>query len=421
MRQFRLIRGVQLGIKNLMLHALRSLLTVLGLVFGVGSVIAMLSVGEGASQQALDQIRKLGSNNIILSSKKLVAEEASGARPAMMSIYGLTYDDDARLRESLPTVQETVPAKVVRLEGRLGERALELRVVGTTPDWFELVSRPVLAGRVLSNGDYDSNAGVCVLTETGARKLTATEHVVGQPISIGGNVFKIIGIVVNEKGSSSIPIPDQDVDAYIPLSTARERYGDHISRRTEGAMLREYVELHLILVQVDNTDDVEATAGAIDLMLKRFHKKEDYDISVPLALLKQAEATKRTFNIVLGSIAGISLVVGGIGIMNIMLATVTERTREIGIRRAIGAKQRQIISQFLIETVVLSSIGGVLGIGLGVVLPWAITHATKMPTIITMWSILLSLGISVAVGIVFGLYPAFRASRLDPIEALRHE
>jgi putative ABC transport system permease protein len=418
-----MIRWIQLGIKNLMLHALRSLLTVLGLVFGVGSVIAMLSVGEGASKQALDQIRKLGSNNIILSSKKLVSEQASGARPAMMSIYGLTYDDDARLRESLPTVQETVPAKIVRLEGRLGERAMELRVVGTTPDWFELVSRPVLAGRVLSNGDYDSNAGVCVLTETGARKLTATEHVVGQPISIGGNVFNIIGIVVNEKGSSSIPIPDQDVDAYIPLSTARERYGDHVFRRTEGAMLREYVELHMILVEVagPSTGNVEATAGAIDLMLKRFHKNEDYDISVPLALLRQAEATKRTFNIVLGSIAGISLVVGGIGIMNIMLATVTERTREIGIRRAIGAKQRQIISQFLIETVVLSSIGGFLGIGLGVALPWFITYFTKMPTIITMWSILLSLGISVAVGIVFGLYPAFRASRLDPIEALRHE
>jgi len=421
MRGLPVARWVKLGIKNLMLHALRSLLTVLGLVFGVGSVIAMLSVGEGASREALEQIRKLGSNNIILSSKKPVEEEASGSRRAMMSIYGLTYEDDARLRESLPTVQRTVPAKLVRMEGRLGERTLELRVVGTTPDWFELVKREILAGRVLSQGDYDSRAGVCVLTETGARRLTATEHSVGQPIRIGGNVFTVIGIVVNEKGTSSVPIPDQDVDAYISLSAARERYGDHITRRTEGAMLREFVELHLVLVQVDNTEDVEATAAAIDLMLKRFHKKADYDISIPLALLRQAEATKRTFNIVLGSIAGISLLVGGIGIMNIMLATVTERTREIGIRRAIGARQRQIISQFLIETVVLSSIGGCIGIAFGVGLPWIITHATKMPTVITLWSILLSLCISVAVGIVFGLYPAFRASRLDPIVALRHE
>jgi putative ABC transport system permease protein len=420
MRSLKLVRGVRLGIKNLSLHALRSLLTVLGLVFGVGSVIAMLSVGEGASQEALAQIRKLGSNNIIITAKKPV-EDASGARVARMSIYGLTYDDDERLRTSIPTVTRTVPAKVVRMEGRLGERMLELRVVGTTPEWFELVNRPVLAGRVLTGADYDTRAGVCVLTETGARKLTATEHSVGQPVRIGGNVFAVVGIVVNEKGSGTLQTPDQDVDAYIPLSTARERYGDRIVQNAAGTEIREYVELHLVLVQVDAIEDVESTAGAIELMLKRFHKNEDYEIRVPLALLRQAEATKRTFNIVLGSIAGISLLVGGIGIMNIMLATVTERTREIGIRRAIGARQRQIVEQFLIETVVLSSLGGVIGIAVGVALPWGITRISHMPTVITFWSIALSLGISVAVGIIFGLYPAYRASRLDPIVALRHE
>ena len=421
MRQLAAVRAVELGVKNLSLHAMRSLLTVLGLVFGVGSVIAMLSVGEGASREALDQIRKLGSNNIIISSKKPAADDAGGGRRFMMSIYGLTYKDDDRMKASLPTVRRTVPAKVVRKDGHLGERSLELRVVGTTSDWFDLVVRPVIAGRVLSPDDVDTHAGVVVLTETGARKLTATEHSVGQSIRIGGDVFSIVGIVRNEKGTAGIMIPDQDVDAYVPLSTARERFGDRIEQRIEGAHVREYIELHMDLVQVDALENVESTAGAIAMMLKRFHEKEDYKIDVPLALLKQAEATKRTFNIVLGSIAGISLLVGGIGIMNIMLATVTERTREIGIRRAIGAKQRQIVSQFLIETVVLSGVGGVIGIGLGIALPSLITYFTHMPTWITYWSIALSFGISLAVGIIFGLYPAYRASRLDPIVALRHE
>jgi putative ABC transport system permease protein len=181
------------------------------------------------------------------------------------------------------------------------------------------------------------------------------------------------------------------------------------------------VELHMILVQVRSIDQVEPTANAIRSMLKKFHKKEDYRISVPLALLQQAEATKRTFNIVLGSIAGISLLVGGIGIMNIMLASVTERTREIGIRRAIGAKRRQIIVQFLIETIVLSTVGGLIGIAVGMIIPWVITRLAGMPTIVPAYSIVLSLCISVGVGIIFGLYPAIRAAKLEPIVALRHE
>jgi putative ABC transport system permease protein len=422
MKHMRLARDVLLGIENLLLHKLRSFLTMLGVVFGVGSVVAMLAVGEGASKEALEQIRKLGSNNIIITAIKPAEDEAAGTVRSFMSIYGLTYEDYQRLAETINTVKKTVPVKIIRKEGHLRERGLELRVVGTTPAWFDLVQRSIVAGRTLFPYDEEGKAPVTVLTEYGARRLLATENTIGQTLRIGSDTFKIVGIVKSEGGEAgNIQIPDQQVDAYIPIDVARVYYGDISFRRTAGSYEREMVELHQVIVQVDHTEHVEGTAKAIEEMLKRFHKKTDYIISVPLALLKQAEATKRTFNIVLGSIACISLLVGGIGIMNIMLASVTERTREIGIRRAIGAKRKQIITQFLIETVVLSTIGGIVGIGLGILIPIMITYFAGMPTVITPWSIVLPLFISASIGIVFGLYPAARAAEVDPIVALRHE
>jgi putative ABC transport system permease protein len=422
MKRTKLIRNILLGIENLLLHKLRSFLTMLGVVFGVGSVVAMLAVGEGASKEALEQIRKLGSNNIIITAAKSVEDESTGTTRSHMSIYGLTYKDYRRLAETISTIKKTVPVKLIRKEGRLRERGLELRVVGTTPQWFNLVQRTIIAGRTLSPADDEEKDPVAVLTEYGARRLLAAENTIGQTLRLGTDVFKIVGIVKSEGGKAAdIQIPDQQVDAYIPIDVARVYFGDITVRRSSGSFEREMVELHQVIVQVDHMENVEATARAIEVMLKRFHKKKDYSISVPLALLKQAEATKRTFNIVLGSIAGISLLVGGIGIMNIMLASVTERTREIGIRRAIGATKKQIISQFLIETVVLSTIGGIVGIGLGVFIPLLITYFAGMPTVTTLWSILLPLFISAGIGILFGLYPAARAADVDPIVALRHE
>ncbi len=422
MRHTRLMRNVSLGIENLLLHKLRSFLTMLGVVFGVGSVMGMLAVGEGASKEALEQIRKLGSNNIIITALKSVEDETTGTTRSFMSIYGLTYADYRRLSETMKSIRKAVPVKLVRKEGFVKSRTLELRVVGTTPAWFDLVQRPVIAGRVLTSSDGENQSAVVVLTEYGARRLLATENTVGQALRLGRDAFKIVGIVKSEGGeAANIQLPDQQVDAYIPIDVARVYYGDISFRRTSGSSEREMVELHQVIVEVDHTENVEKTAMAIEEMLKRFHKKKDYIISVPLALLKQAEATKRTFNIVLGSIACISLLVGGIGIMNIMLASVTERTREIGIRRAIGAKKKQIITQFLIETVVLSTIGGIVGLGLGVLIPSLITYIAGMPTVITLWGIMLPLFISAGIGVIFGLYPAARAAEVDPIVALRHE
>jgi putative ABC transport system permease protein len=394
----------------------------LGVVFGVGSVVAMLSVGEGASKEALEQIRKLGSNNIIISSKKSAEEEATSTEHSHMSIYGLTYEDYRRISSSFSNIQQTAPVKLTRKDTRVRERALELRIVGTTPEWFKLVPREILAGRVLIESDREKQAPVAVLTEFGARKILATESTVGRTVRVGGDHFEVIGIVRSESGQAgNIQIPDQDVDAYIPIEVARRYFGDIFTKRTSGGDEREMVELHQVIVQVDNPKKVEAVAAGIERMLEMFHKKKDYAVSVPLALIKQAEAMKRRFNIVLGSIAGISLLVGGIGIMNIMLASVTERTREIGIRRAIGAKRRQIVIQFLIETVVLSTMGGLIGLGMGTLIPFLITYFSGMITVITLKGILLPLLISMSIGILFGLYPAVHAAKVDPIVALRHE
>lgn len=421
MKNSRLFRYISLGVKNLLLHKTRSLLTMLGMVFGVGSVIAMLAVGEGASREALEQIRKLGSRNIILSSLKPPEEMDGGERPSHLIIYGLRYMDNVRILETIPHVVRTVPVRIERKTGYYNERQMDLRVVGTSVDWFDLVKRDLIAGRHLLPEDEDDREPVCVLTEQGARKLLATEKAVGSDIVLGQEVFRVVGIVQTEKGGTTIQVPDEAIDVYVPISSALERFGEVMIHRSSGSMNIEMVELHKLLVEIDSIRNVRSAAKAIETVLHHFHDRSDYSMSVPLSLLREAEATKRRFNIVLGAIAGISLLVGGIGIMNIMLATVTERTREIGIRRAIGARRRQILQQFLVETVVLSCTGGIIGVGLGVLMPWIITLTTGMETSVTIYSSLIALIISMAIGIVFGIYPAIRAARLDPIEALRHE
>ncbi len=418
----RLKRDVALGVKNLLLHKLRSFLTMLGLVFGVGSVIAMLAIGEGASREALDRIRRLGSHNVMLESRKPPEDAGSQNRTSFFSVYGLLYSDAERIASTIPAVDTVVPVKALVKPGRFRKRTQDLRVVCTTEDWFRLVDREVLAGRVMDARDTREFASVAVLTEWGARRLLATEHAIGETLTIDRNTFQVVGIVRSESGGvGASDMPDRPTDVYIPLSTARQRYGDMFVRRTNGSMIREKVELHEIIAHVRKENEVEAASKAVSRLLETSHKKKDYAVNVPLQLLRQAQATKRTFSIVLGAIAGISLLVGGIGIMNIMLASVTERTREIGIRRAIGARRFQIVVQFLIEALVLSVFGGMIGMAVGLAIPFLVTCFAGMPTVVTAWSLVLSFGISVGVGIGFGIYPAVRASRLDPIVALRYE
>ena len=420
MTSFRLQRTIKLGLKSLWLHKLRSGLTALGIVFGVASVVAMLAIGEGASQEAQEQIRKLGSHNIIVSTVKPPADKSSGSSDHALTEYGITYDDLERIATTIPEVEVVVPVRQIRQDAYNLDRKTDGTIIGTVP-WFQQIRKmPVLAGRFLAPVDMREQKGLCVVNMQVVDDIFRAEDPLGKSVKMAGDYYKIVG-VVDDDGLMFGAETQTTKHIYIPLTTARSRFGDTTMKASGSNREFERVLLHQATVQVKREEQVLETAEAIRTLMKRFHKKLDFELTIPLELLNQAKKTKRIFSIVLGSIAAISLLVGGIGIMNIMLASVTERTREIGIRRALGAKKRDIITQFLTETVLLSGSGGMLGIVLGVGLPFLVSYFTKMRTVVTPWSLLLAFTISAAVGIVFGLYPAQRAANLDPIEALRHE
>ena len=417
------VRTLRLGISSLLLHKLRSLLTTLGVLFGVSSVIAMLAVGEGASQKAQDQIRQLGSQNVILRSVKPPDDLVSDQQARVIS-YGLKHKDLDRIRETYPGVARVVPMLEVPAEARRKERVCNPRVLATVPDWLEVTGRLLLEGRFLSAQDELAAKAVCVLGYEVARFLFPFESSIGKRVKVGGDYYEVVGTLAPRArldGDSGEPGRELLDEIFLPLRTGLVRYGGQQVKIRSGSMEREEVELHEIVVAVERQQDVLFIAGACRAMLERFHDRKDYEVLVPLELMMRARETQRIFNIVLGSIAGISLLVGGIGIMNVMLATVTERTREIGVRRALGAKRRHIVTQFLIETVVLSAGGGVLGVLLGLGIPIAVEYFADLRTIVTPAAPVLAFAISVGIGIIFGLYPAWRAAHMDPVEALRHE
>jgi len=430
---FRLKRTVKLGIKSLWMHKLRSTLTALGIIFGVSSVIAMLAIGEGASRDAQEKIAQLGSHNIIITTVDPPEDQSSGGQQQTMKEYGLTYADAERFRNGIPDVQVIVPNRRLSQQAQYRTRRVAIEVVGTVP-WFPEISNIRLRfGRFLSSTDMHYKRGICVVDEKLVRELFAFDDPLGQDVKIASDYYRVVG-VVTEQTSAQAGNNLEEKDAtgakkaganlgciYIPLNTVRNRFGEMSMQISSGSRSFEKVELQEIIVKVREIDQVMGTRQSVQTLMGRFHKKSDYEITVPLELMRRAKEFQRIFTIVLGSIAAISLLVGGIGIMNIMLATVSERTREIGIRRALGAKKRDIIFQFLSETLILTLSGGILGIILGSLIPFFVTHFGQMRTVITTSSLVLAFGISAGVGIIFGLYPAYRAANMDPIESLRHE
>jgi len=312
-------------------------------------------------------------------------------------------------------------------------RNVDAIVMGTVPWYPEMRNRKLLKGRFFREIEMADGSNVCVLNSDMAAKLFPLSESIGSEVRLQTSYYTVIGVIesrqsgtVSRNGLGIDSVGSQDegeaiMEMLIPLTTLLERYGEVLFKFRSGSFEAEKVELHEVTVKIEDPEKVIAAADAIRHLLSRNHKKIDYRIVIPLQLLRQAERTKQIFNIVLGSIAAISLLVGGIGIMNIMLATVTERTREIGIRRALGAKRRDIVMQFLIETVLLSGVGGVIGVVLGLLVPLVITHFADMLTIVRIWAPVLAFTISVLTGIVFGIYPAMRAANMSPVDALRHE
>ena len=418
--------SLRLGLRNIAAHRLRSSLTALGIVLGTASVIVMLAVGEAARFEAIEQIKQLGATNLILRSVKPQEDGKQTQARRLLLAYGLTWADLERVRTTIPTVRAVTPIREFRKQARFREHALDARIVAVTPDYLEMNGLAMERGRFIDEQDDRTYANVVVLGAETAERLFPNRDPLGQSVTLGGSHFyRVIGVTRRRAPTAgtgtSLAAQDFNRDAYVPFSTNRVRFGKVLVSFRAGSLQAEKLEITQLTVAVHSLAEVRPTAQVLQSMIDQFHPEKDVALTVPLELLEKAEQTQRLFTLVLGAIASISLLVGGIGIMNIMLATVTERTREIGIRRALGAKRADILRQFLVETMVLSSAGGLLGVVVGLALSIGITRFVELPTIIQPWSPLVSFGVSLVVGLAFGLYPARRAAFMDPIEAIRHE
>jgi putative ABC transport system permease protein len=418
-------RTTSLGLKSIWLHKLRSFLTALGVVFGVASVVAMLAIGEGASEEAQEQIRKLGSQNIILESVKPPDSEGSSNETRSMVIeYGLTLKDIEQIRQTIPGISVVVPSRMISENIWHLEHRVDGQVMGVLPIYPQMRNRELIEGRFFSELEQRERLSVCVLSESAAKALFPLETPTGKSVRVRQHYYKVIGVVEDEGqriGGDSGGTSAAAAQVMIPFNTLMDHYGETFFRFKTGGFEAERVEFHETILRVEDVEQVESRAEAVRHLLTKNHSKEDWRMIVPVELLEQAAQTKRIFSIVLGSIAAISLLVGGIGIMNIMLASVTERTREIGIRRALGARQADIVVQFLVETVLLSGAGGIIGVVLGIAIPIIVQEVAGVTTVVKAWAPTLAFSISVITGIAFGIYPARRAAAMNPVQALRHE
>jgi len=405
---------INTGFSGLKTHKLRTFLTMLGIIFGVGAVIAMLSIGEGAKKEALEIINLMGAKNIIIQNLEYEEDKLKTIREKSP---GLSLKDFLSLKEGVPYIKHLSYQKLIKANFiRSIDAKSDARVIGTDARYHLTLNLLVDRGRFFDEFHNAQHANVCVIGHQVRRDLFAFKNPLGQMIKINNQWFEVIGTILKKgkaKGEvAGIEIESIANDIYIPINTALKKFevGKYEPQLSE------------IAVTMEEPGYIRDAAVYINRLLLRLHRDiKDYKIIVPEELLRQTQETQRIFNIAMGCIAGISLLVGGIGIMNIMLASVLERTREIGIRRAVGARQIDILSQFIAEAVFISLVGGMIGLGAGFGLSKIVSLYTHWRTIITVLSVVVSFGISVSVGLIFGIYPAYTASNLNPIEALRYE
>jgi len=432
----KLVRSFQLAVRSLWLHKLRAFLSVLGIIIGTSAVITMMAFGKGSMKDALEAIKRQGATNIIVRSIKPQDDTASSARN-FVADYGVRWRDYERFM-TIDDVSLRVPMRIFPQSFRYQQWSYNGRLVATTQDYAVVNKLEMARGRYLIPDDDRLMRNVCVLASETADKLFAYEEALGKSIKIGQHNYEVVGVIKKRMPTGgtggSQAAEDFNKDVYIPIETCKVRFGDVVFLRQSGSRSGEKVEISQVTLTVDaEVDDeagrrrVRAVGDMIEEMLKKSHNKQDWVVTMPLDKLVAAEEEERRLTRLLAVIASISLLVGGIGIMNIMLATVTERTREIGIRRALGAKRKDITLQFLVEAVVQTTIGGFVGVVLGLATIFLVPPIYKvftsetLPAQLHVPSIFLSLGVSIVVGMLFGWYPASRAARLDPIEALRHE
>ncbi len=415
-----------LALRNLMGYPLRTLLTTLGVVFGVGSVISVMAMGAGAERELLREFGRLGIKNIILNSKEPPEKQKDEATNQWaFNRYGLTYKDERQIRATVPGVQDVVPA--LRREEFIwnGSRKQKATLYAVRPRYMNLFGLDVVRGRSLVAMDNIDVKRVCIIRAGILRELGVMDDPIGLPLLIGDHYYKIVGVLSDSEflgyQAKALNVDSKTKEVYVPYETMFRRIGTRKIERQQGARKATDVQLSQIVVGVENDDDVLITARNLSRLLEKNHEDHDYEMVVPLEALAQKRKTRQVFNYALIAIASISLLVGGIGIANIMLATVTERTREIGVRRALGAHRIHIVIQFLMETTVISMLGGLVGVGAGFLFIYAMEQWTGWEFVVTSTSLGLALTISMVTGILFGIFPARRAAMLDPITALRHE
>ncbi|MDZ7634237.1 MAG: ABC transporter permease [Bacteroidales bacterium] len=446
---------IRIAVESILSNKLKSILTALGIIFGVAAVISMLAIGKGAQQEILDQIKMVGVNNILIS--PIVQDKSSDSQEGEMQLNkfsrGLTLLDVEAIRNTIPAVKRISPEISFNSTIVLSGMRYTAKLVGVSNDYFDLYNLPLAQGVFFNEYQEEHGIQVCIIGANIRAKFFSQVDPIGQYLKFDNVWLKVIG-VLDKTNVSLTGFEEQGVNVYndnvyIPIKTMLMRYqnralvntklaseatsmqifggGMHMSRvvvNSSNASTSEtnYNQLDKIVVQVQETEQLTPTTEVLSrMMLRRHSGVKDFEITVPELLLKQQQRTKDIFNIVLGAIASISLIVGGIGIMNIMFASVMERIKEIGTRMAIGAKKMDIVVQFLSEAVLISVTGGFIGVFIGIILSVAIQEIAGITTIISLFSVVIAFGVSAAVGVIFGYSPAKRASERDPIESLRYE
>ena len=407
--------NIRLAVRGLTDHKVRSFLTMLGIIFGVASVIAMLSIGEGAKREAIAKYQDLGVNNIIIREKKLSNAELEEVRARFSQ--GLSLRDASAIMEIVPDIKKIASQAEINTEVKYSDKSSKSTIIGVTADYLSMMNYKLKQGELINDQHYDQRLKVCILGAGVASILFGYEEPIGKMVKVEDQWLEVIGVLESKtlftETVGELAARDLNTDVYVPLSA-------FVNRFNRERLLDS--EIQQITVQVDNSNHLLGASKLIDEILKRHHfNNEDYSIVIPFELLKQEEKERQIYNILLGAIAAISLIVGGIGIMNIMLATVMERTREIGIRRAIGARKSDIMNQFVSEAVAISIAGGIIGVILGVTLSLTVTLFTDITTYIRLYSVLIAFAFSVIVGISFGYLPAKNAANLKPVDSIRYE